>query len=479
MIIDALRMIRFGMANPLFRIFLRIGTLRSTKGYSLLELALANYAGESSPSSIIEYTYSLIIKLLFDRAAEAFGVNRVAVQDFLRPFVIRRGIANILIGIAINGVTKPQIINAPFLVVWNLTNMCNLRCKHCYQSAGKPSPDELTLNEKLQVVNQLADAGVVVIALSGGEPIMHPHFLPVVKEARRRGIYVAVATNGTLITKDMAKKMKEAGVCYVEVSLDSIKPEVHDNFRGVKGAWERAIQGIKNCVEQGIFTAVATTVTKLNMRDVPDLIRLAKKLGARRFIHFNFIPTGRGKEVIELDLSPLEREELLKLLYKESEEVQIEVMSTAPQYARVVLQTSIGKSISPTHFYIGEESSWRIQTLADFIGGCGSGRLYCAIQPNGDVTPCVFIPQLILGNLRKRSFMDIWHNNKVLKKFQCREHMEGFCNKCKYKYVCGGCRARSISYFNRILAPDVGCIYNQQIWGMVTKGIRAKLTKRW
>jgi radical SAM protein with 4Fe4S-binding SPASM domain len=380
----------------------------------------------------------------------------------------------VLKGIAQYGVTKPQLLIAPFLVVWNLTNACNLKCKHCYQRAGTPAPDELTLEEKRKVVNELADAGVVSIAFSGGEPLMHPDFFPIVAEARKRGMFVAVATNGTMIDEKMAQRLKDGGVGYVEISLDSTRPELHDDFRGVPGSWKRTIEGIKNCVKVGLYTVMATTVTRLNVAEVPNLIRMAKRLGVKRFTHFNFIPAGRAREILDLDLSPMEREELLKLLYQESKTIGIECLSTSPQYARVVLQNSKGEAVAPTHFCIGEGNGRGLQTLADFIGGCGCGRLYCAIQPNGDVTPCVFMPQCVIGDLRKSSFSEIWQESELLGKLRSRELLEGSCGSCGYKLVCGGCRARSLGYFEDFAAPDPGCIYNQRAWAHLHSSITNK-----
>ena len=156
----------------------------------------------------------------------------------------------------------------------------------------------------------------------------------------------------------MASLLKKVGVGYVEVSLDSVRAEVHDDFRGQPGAWKRTVEGITNCVAAGLFTVVATAVTRLNFEDVPELIEFSKKLGANRFMHFNFIPTGKGKEIVSLDITPQEREELLKLLYDKSQTSGIEVLSTAPQFARVVYQQSKGEAIAPAHFYLGQNRNW-------------------------------------------------------------------------------------------------------------------------
>ena len=178
-----------------------------------------------------------------------------------------------------------------------------------------------------------------------------------------------------------------------------------------------------------------------------------------RFITFNFIPTGRGVNASDIDLTPEQREQLLTRLFHENSSGGIEVLSTAPQYARVSLESSGGVNVAPTHFYVGE-ASWDLKVLTEFIGGCGAGRLYCALQPNGDVSPCVFMPGLTVGNLRKDSFMNIWHNSGVLASLRDRAQRHGNCGLCEYRFICGGCRARALAYFDDVLAPDPGCIRN-------------------
>ncbi len=159
----------------------------------------------------------------------------------------------------------------------------------------------------------------------------------------------------------------------------------------------------------------------------------------------------------EIDLSPEQREALLKMLVEKNLYGEIQALSTAPQLARVSLQLSGGEIVAPTHMYVGRPS-WDLKVLAEFIGGCGAGRLYCALQPNGDVSPCVFMPGLIVGNIRESSFMDIWEKSEVMLRLRDRSLLKGHCGNCKYRHVCGGCRARALGYFNDIMAPDPGCI---------------------
>lgn len=467
MIVDTLKAIRYGMGNPLSRAILKTGMRSFSEGTSRLDKALESFACGTVPKRFGDRVYARMLRIVLDTICWIFSVKPAALAKYLQDPVTRRGVATVLKGIAAYGVTKPQLLNSPFLVVWNLTNMCNLRCRHCYQQAGFASKDELSLEEKLRLVDELASAGVVAIAFSGGEPLTHRDFFPTARRARERDLYVSVATNGVLLTPQMVKRLKDVGVGYVEVSLDSTRPEVHDGFRGVTGAWKRTVDGIANSAKGGIFTVIATTVTRLNVEDVPALIELSKKLGVSRFTHFNFIPTGRGKDITSLDLSPRQRERLLRLLYEKSQTSGIEVLSTAPQFARVVFQESFGGAVAPTHFYIGQKRNWGLKALAGFIGGCGAGRLYCAIEPNGDVTPCVFIPQLVVGNVREKPFSEIWHTTKIFKDFQLRTGLKGSCKNCEYNNICGGCRARCLGYFQDFTAPDVGCIKNLEAWNKI------------
>jgi len=459
-----LKLLKLGMGNPLSRAVIRIGDLRRFGKSTGLELALKSFAFNEPAGSIVDRAYYLLLKTVFGLGCQIFGVNIDATKEYLRDSVVRRGVATVLSSIGCYGVTCPQLLKAPFLVVWNFTNACNLKCRHCYQNAGTKSPDELTLREKLKVVDELADAGVVSLAFSGGEPLITPEFYKVAEAVRSREMHVALATNGTMITDEVARLLKKIDVCYVEVSLDAASADLHDKFRGIPGAHARAIEGIKKCVEQGIFTSIAMTVTKYNLTEVPELIKLGRRLGVNRFIHFNFIPAGRGREIVKLDISPEEREELLEFLFEEGKNPGMEILSTAPQFGRIVYESSSGSSVAPTHFYVGNGGKWGLQELAQFIGGCGAGRLYCAIQPNGLVTPCVFMPNLYVGDLRKSRFKDIWSESRVLKELRDKDLLKPGCGICDRRYVCGGCRARSLGYFSDYLASDVGCIRNLDGW---------------
>jgi len=392
-----------------------------------------------------------------------------------------RGIGSIARGVKEFGIREPFVPASPILIVWNLTYNCNLRCKHCYENAGTEGRKELNENEAEEALEKLLDANVSAIAFSGGEPLVRKDFFKLAKKAHDHGIYVSIASNGTLITKEVARKLKDVGIDYVEISLDGVG-KVHDNFRGIPGAFERTLRGIKNCLSEGIDTCIATTAWKGNLEEISKVVDLAEELGAR-FIHFNYIPVGRGTK--ELDITPRERESLLDELASRNLKNYIEkgkgdrILSTAPQFGRKTKEVAEKLNIEyvvATHYgglnLSSGEQMRSIRSTANFIGGCGAGRLYLALEPNGDILPCTFFPrEMKVGNILKDNLIEIWKNNELLWDLRNREKLKYYeingkrigCGACDNKYICGGCRARAVAYFNDPLAPDPGCIRNEKI----------------
>ena len=382
-------------------------------------------------------------------------------EKLSNPF-FQHGIALTMRSVGAYGMTKPQIFAAPPIIVWNFTNMCNLKCKHCYQDAGKKLPQELTLAKRLKIVEELAYEDVFSIAYSGGEPLMDRDLWKVIEKGVECNLYQSIATNGTLVSADVAKKMANVGINYVEISLDSTKPDVHDRFRGVSGFWGKAVRGIENAVAQGSFTVgVASTITQVNFGELEQLIQFSKNIGADRFYAFNFIPTGRGKRMVDMDLTPEQREEMLNILYGHYEKGDIVCMTTSPQFARVCMMRGNLNKVPTSHYTFAKGKKAKI--MAEFVGGCGVGRAYCSIQPDGIVTPCVFMP-IPVGDLKRQRFTEIWSDSPILKELRTREDLEGHCRICEYMAVCGGCRARAYGYFGNYKAPDPGCLNNREVF---------------
>jgi radical SAM protein with 4Fe4S-binding SPASM domain len=356
--------------------------------------------------------------------------------------------------IATHGLTVPQRYTAPLFVVWNITQACNLTCAHCYQNARhKPLDDELTTGEKLDVIDQLADEFVPFLAFAGGEPPVSRDFYRVLARCREHGIHVTVATNGMLLTPERCARLKAEGVKYVEVSVDSIDPRQHDRFRGLESAWARSVQGIKNSVAAGIRTGMAVCFTRETAHTLDDFIRFAEDLGCHTFSHFNFIPVGRGRDMLERDLTPGQRELLLERLAYHLRNSKLTVVSTAPSFGRACIVYGPEEGLFATG-HAGRGQGKKTMVLSRYVGGCGSGRCYCAIQPNGTVTPCVYISDIEVGNLRRSRFTEIWNNPLF----------DRLCDRDKRGDHCGGCRARAYAYTGDLTAGDPGCVYISCMW---------------
>ena len=440
-------------------------------GRTVLEAALDDYAGKTERKcEKCNGLYSQIIGFWVEFLRRSLNIKRQKVEKLLTDPYARRAITNLTKSFAYLGIKKPISLYAPFLIVWDFTHKCNLNCKHCYSNSGAVNEEELTTKEALAVVDQLADAGVTALAFSGGEPLSRRDLFEVARHAADRELYVSVATNGTLLTKENVKKLKQAGVNYLDISIDGASAKTHDEFRGVQGAFDKAVAGLKNCVEADLCVCIATTATKNNLEEMPAIIDLAEDIGAERFTYFNFIPAGRGKAHYDQDLSPEEREKLMRyLLARMSKGCKTTILTTAPQLARVGIQCQGSGGTGEVTMSMAHMQTVKVTKkavpLADFIGGCGAGRLYCSLSPQGDVHPCVFLP-VNVGNLKTEKFQDIWLNSTLFKALRNRGNLKGACGTCAYKYICGGCRARSAAYHNGdMLNSDPGCIMEKQVKG--------------
>lgn len=449
------------LGNRLVRKTLKFCARRDGCGRRM-ENSLKGFVGERPDLCIRCKTSSFIVKNFMNAVLGKAGSGNENVKAYLKDPMWRKGLSSVLEGIAEWGPKKPFTSYSPFLVVWNITRQCNLRCRHCYSAAGSKEKKELGTGEALDAVDKMADTGVAYVALSGGEPLARQDLFRIIERINERGMAFSIATNGTLLTREKARLLKEAGCLYIQVSLDGANPETHNSFRGTD-SFKEAVQGARNAVEEGIHVGIATTVTQHNYGEVPNIIDLSERIGAKTFMHYNFIPTGRGRDIRSLDISPEQREELLKMLASEAGKREMSILSTACQYGRVCVEGHAAH-LSMTHFDAGKmEKDNPLASLAEFIGGCGTGRLYCSIEHDGTITPCTFIP-ISLGNIKKDRLLDVWLNSKTFRKIREREKFFGNCGACSHRNICGGCRARAFSYFGDLQAPDPGCINNKKWW---------------
>ncbi|MCJ7543317.1 MAG: radical SAM protein, partial [Phycisphaerae bacterium] len=259
--------------------------------------------------------------------------------------------------------------------------------------------------------------------------------------------------------------LAEAGLRYVEISLDSVSEARHDAFRGQEGMWRRAVAGAKAVVATpGLRLGIAMCVHQGNYEEVADMIAFAEDLGAGCFAHFNFIPVGRGLRMVRGDITPAQRERLLAMLNAKMQAGGMGVISTAPQLGRVCLAGTAtdGGRVSCSH--AGSGSGVKARVVAKYLGGCGAGRTYVCIEPTGDVTPCVYLPHRVMGNVRSAGLIDIFRDNAFTDVLNDRTHRLHHCEVCTFRNYCGGCRARADAYFGQLHAGDPGCLFNEKHW---------------
>lgn len=454
--------------NPISKKTIRNSTKYCEKcGANSLECALDYYLGKRDDICFKCRLKVPVVKLIIKKGLKSFNTSEESFISAMQDPYWSKGLVSTIKGMGMFGINKPFIPGAPYQIVWNITKACNFRCIHCYENAGKKGENELSADEIHDGIDKLADLGVTSIAFSGGEPSIHPNILEFIEHATDRGMYVSMATNG-FKTANMkrAKEFADAGLQFVQISLDGMNPKTHDEFRRVPNSWQHAVDSIKNFNELGIFTEVSTTVTQNNYDEIDDMCDFMRELGVDWYMLYNFIPTGCGQEVKNLDLTPEQRFELLKKIYVENKKGDMQVLSTAPQFADIATSIqSEDDNMVPTHFFNPEYTNPAMKELANFVGGCGAGRFYMSIEPNGDMFPCVFFPHdniLKIGTIQDSDLEDVWENNEVLKALRNKDALKGHCGECESRYICGGCRARAYTYEGDFLEGDPGCMKNNE-----------------
>ncbi len=332
----------------------------------------------------------------------------------------------------------------PYAVSWNLTQRCNLLCEHCYMDAGereKGGPDELSTKKALEIVGQIAEVNPgAVLILTGGEPLMRADIYDIASKASGLGMMVVLGTNGTMLTAETVKKLKESGVSGIGISIDSLDETLHDSFRGLKGALKKSIAGLEAARDGGLEVQVQTTPTTKNLDEIPKIAEWAHNFGAKVFNLFFLVCTGRGEEMA--DITPEEYEKVLKWAVEAQSEFSGMMIrpKCAPHFKRILYQTEKNHPL-----------------LSTYIAACRAGTHYCRITPNGEVTPCPYMPQTS-GDLKEVSFKEIWEESSSLTQFRTPEY-GGKCGLCAYRLLCGGCRARAYAELGDVMQEDQWCVY--------------------
>lgn len=325
----------------------------------------------------------------------------------------------------------------PKWVAWEITGRCNLRCIHCRSSSdleGVTGVFDGPMARRL--MDELADYSSPVLVLTGGEPLLRPDWHEIARYGTARGLRMCLATNGTLLDDQACRKILEAGIRMVSLSLDGSVAEIHDDFRQQPGAFEGVMRAVEHFRRFEIPFLINSSFTRRNQEDIPNVYRLAKELGATAWYLFMIVPTGRAGEVLDELISPEDYEKILQWHYKqEKQEPDILMRPTcAPHYYRIVREMSRA-----------EGETWKRRSLQFSTGiskGCLAGQYIALIDRFGDVRPCSYFNGSA-GNLLDRSFREIWEESHLLQGLRDFSRYEDKCGSCEYLQVCGGCRARA------------------------------------
>lgn len=387
--------------------------------------------------------------------------------------------------------TKPQNSQfTPRLVFWEATKGCNLRCVHCRATATElASPTDLPTSKALKIIDEIADFANPILVLSGGEPLYREDIFQLAGHATGRGLRVALATNGTLVTKEVAKKVADAGIKRVSISLDGANAETHDAFRGIPGAFDAAVTGFRNLKEIGLPVQINMTIARHNASELPTVLEMVKALGADALHTFLLVPVGCGVDLADSQMVPPdEYEKILNWFYDQSEKGGIELKATcAPHYFRVMrqrkaaehkaggapLSSSSNGEIGPVEitmpgstgisFASGDPKAMghrggHPHGMNAVTKGCLAGTGVCFISHEGEVFPCGYLPA-VAGDLRKQSFAEIWNDAAVFSTLRDNSKLEGKCCCCEFRNICMGCRARAFAATGNYMAEEPFCVY--------------------
>jgi radical SAM protein with 4Fe4S-binding SPASM domain len=357
---------------------------------------------------------------------------------------------------------KPADTNRP-IVVWNTTKSCNLRCVHCYFDAqAKREKNELTTDEARLMIDDLAHFGAPVLLFSGGEPFMRKDMFELGEYALARGLRTVISTNGTLITKKTAQRIKEAGFSYVGISLDGLE-KVNDKFRKERGAFKKTLQGIRNCHASGVRAGLRFTINKHNFRDINGIFDLIEEEGIARACFYHLVYSGRGSTMIKDDLTKPQARKTMDLIFKRTAELcrknkNTEILTVDNHTDGVYLYLKLKK-----------EDKKRAQEVLDLLkinGGNKSGIGIADVDNLGFVHPDQFWRHYSLGNVRLRKFSEIWldESNPLLKGLRRRlPLLKGKCGRCHFQDICAGnFRVRAEAFYGDVWQEDPACYLSEK-----------------
>ena len=337
------------------------------------------------------------------------------------------------------------------LIAWEVTRSCNLACKHCRAEAHpEPYPGELSTEEAKALIDTFPNVGNPIIIFTGGDPMIRPDVYELIAYAGSKGLRCVMSPNGTLITPEAARKIKEAGVQRCSISIDGYNAEKHDAFRCVPGAFDATMRGIEHLKAAGVEFQINTTVTRDNLHDFKKIFELCERIGAAAWHIFLLVPMGRAAELADQVITAQEYEDVLHWFYDFRKTTSMHLKATcAPHYYRIMRQRAREEGVSVTPATFGMDAMTR---------GCLGGTGFCFISHVGQVQPCGYLT-LDCGNVRTTPFPEIWRKSKPFLQFRDQSEYKGKCGICEFHKVCGGCRARAWSMDGDYMGEEPLCTY--------------------
>ena len=354
------------------------------------------------------------------------------------------------------------------VVVWNVGRRCNLKCVHCYShSADVDYSGELTTPQGLHLIDDLADFGAPVMLFSGGEPLMRPDIFELIARATEKGMRAVISTNGTLITEEMAQRLKDAGLSYVGISLDGLE-ETNDHFRGVPGAFQKALAGVRSCLAQGVKVGLRFTMTRENYQDVGGILDLVEREGVPRVCFYHLVYTGRGSKLIDTArMSHDETRATVDLIINRTKAMHdagnpVEVLTVDNHTDGPYLYMRLLKE--------DPERAAEVLALLKMNGGNSSGTGIGCVSWDGSVHPDQFWRHHTFGNVKDRPFSEIWTDTSepLMGKLRDRKaHIKGRCAKCQWLDICNGnFRVRAEAVSGDVWAEEPDCYLTDEEIGL-------------
>jgi len=353
------------------------------------------------------------------------------------------------------------------VVVWNVTRRCNLKCVHCYsQSEDRTYGGELTFEEGKALIDDLAEFGSPVMLFSGGEPLIRPDILDLIRHAAARGMRAVVSTNGTLINRELAEKLKEIGLSYVGISLDGLE-RVHDAFRGVRGTFARVMKAIENCQAVGLKVGLRFTINKRNAFDIPGVFDLVEERRIPRICFYHLVYAGRGTDLVEEDLDHAQTRDVVDLIMDRTRRLHD---SGLPVEVLTVDNHADGPYL---YLRLKREDPARAQEVLKLLQmneGNNSGRGIGCVSWDGAVHADQFWRHRTFGNVRERAFSKIWTDPSdefLMKLKEKKKHVKGRCASCQWLDICAGnFRVRAEAVYGDVWAEDPACYLTDEEIGL-------------